>query len=83
MPAIVTTYRGPTETQGSRICASCEGRRLTVSYDHSLSESQNHWAAARALAEREHGEKSRLVSSPLRPGVEVHVVLLDTSSRRA
>ncbi len=52
--AIQTRYHGPTETQGSRITATARGMKITVPYDHALSGTAVHLAAARALL-REHG----------------------------
>lgn len=48
--AIVTTYKGPTETRGSRIVARCDARRMTVPYDHALDAEANHVRAAAKLA---------------------------------
>jgi hypothetical protein len=52
MQAIRTRYHGPTNTRGSRISATCQAGRITVAYDHGLSESGNHRAAAMALREK-------------------------------
>ena len=48
--AIVTKYLGPTNTKGSRIKATCYGGSLTVSYNHSLTDEENHILAAYELA---------------------------------
>lgn len=48
--AITTKYHGPTNTRGSRISASAEAGRIFVPYDHALSLSDNHAAAAAAFA---------------------------------
>jgi hypothetical protein len=50
--AIVTKYHGPTNYKGSRISARAEAGRIVVPYDHALNISDNHKAAAQALAER-------------------------------
>ena len=50
--AIVTKYHGPTNTRGSRISAKAEAGRISVSYDHALNASENHRAAAQALADK-------------------------------
>ncbi|MFZ9793821.1 MAG: hypothetical protein ACO3F3_15940 [Gemmataceae bacterium] len=54
--AIRTEYKGPTNTQGSRIVAKCgaEGKKMsmTIPYDHALSSSENHANAARKFAEK-------------------------------
>lgn len=52
MQAIRTRYHGPTNVRGSRFSAQCEAGRIYVPYDHSLSLSENHAAAARALADK-------------------------------
>ena len=50
--AIVTKYHGPTNTRGSRISATAEAGRISLSYDHALNWTDNHVAAARKLADR-------------------------------
>ena len=54
--AIRTEYKGPTNTQGSRIVAKCgaEGKKvsMTIPYDHALSSSENHVNAAKTFAEK-------------------------------
>lgn len=50
MQAIITKYRGPTNTRGSRILASCQAKRIVVPYDYELSAEGNHDAAAFQLA---------------------------------
>lgn len=47
-----TTFQGPTDTKGSRICAAGGGKRLSMPWDHALSSSENHAEAARTLASR-------------------------------
>ena len=49
MQAIQTKYIGATNTKHSRIKAACEAGVITVSYDHSLNECDNHKAACVAL----------------------------------
>lgn len=51
MIAITTKYHGPTETRGARIVATAhDGAKKvrTWAYDHSISATQNHHAAAMA-----------------------------------
>ena len=48
--SLVTVYRGPTNTRGSRISARCDAKRIVVAYDYALNVSENHAAAAAALA---------------------------------
>ena len=48
--AITTRYLVPTNHRGSRIVAKCDAGRLVVSWDHALNTTENHAAAARALA---------------------------------
>ena len=53
MKAIVTRYKGPTNTRGSRIIASDEdGNRISVPYPHELSGTEVHRYAARKLCEK-------------------------------
>jgi len=50
--AITTKYHGPTNTRGSRISATAQAGRITIAYDHALDDTQNHAAAACALAKK-------------------------------
>lgn len=52
MQAIVTKYHGSTNTRGSRISATAEAGRIMLSWDHALNGSDNHMAAAQALADK-------------------------------
>ena len=49
MQAIQTRYLGPTATKGTRIRASSYGGSVTISYQHNLTLTENHLAAAQAL----------------------------------
>ncbi len=52
-PNVITRYHGATDYKPSRISASAEGYdRVYISYDHSLTVTANHKAAALALATR-------------------------------
>jgi hypothetical protein len=50
--AIETSFLGATNTKSARIVARQQDSRVVVPYDHNLSQSANHMAAAKALAER-------------------------------
>lgn len=50
MQAIMTKYLGPTNVLGARIKASCQAKTITLPWDHSLNPTDNHTAAAKALA---------------------------------
>lgn len=50
--AIVTKYHGPTTHRGSRITASSQAGKVTVSWDHAMSAEGNHREAAAALASK-------------------------------
>ena len=52
MQAITTKFIGPTNTRGSRIKASAYAGTITVAYDHSLNNDENHCVAAVALCEK-------------------------------
>ncbi|MGD0135271.1 MAG: hypothetical protein ABSE57_24760 [Bryobacteraceae bacterium] len=68
MKAIVTKYRGATNTRGSRIAASDEdGNRTTIPYPHELSGEDVHRKAALALCEKM-GWTGRLTGASLRSG---------------
>lgn len=47
--AIVTTFRGPTNHNGSRVLARCEAKKISVPWDHALDAGANHAAAALQL----------------------------------
>lgn len=56
-PLIITRYLGPTNYRGSRVVATHKRDsettwRITLSWDHALTDSQNHQAAAMALVNR-------------------------------
>lgn len=50
--SILTQYRGPTNSNGSRILASCDAGRIVMPYRHELSIEGNHAAAADLLVAR-------------------------------
>jgi hypothetical protein len=50
MQAIVTKYIGPTNFRGSRIKATAAAGSITIPYEAALNPTQNHDAAALALA---------------------------------
>tara|TARA_R110000851_G_scaffold5164_1_gene21551 strand:- start:494 stop:733 length:240 start_codon:yes stop_codon:yes gene_type:complete len=52
MQAIHTRYFGATDRRPSRIIATAQAGRLTVSWDHELGVEDNHKAAALAFAAR-------------------------------
>ncbi len=53
MQAIKTTYKGPTNTRGSRIYAVAAGGRISIPYPDQLKQGlEAHAAAARALCEK-------------------------------
>ena len=51
MRGIKTTFKGATNSTGSRIVASCDGARKTMPYNHGLNGPDNHKEAAEALVE--------------------------------
>ena len=61
MVAIETRYHGPTNYRGSRITATANGHRVTVSYPYELSGVECHRKAAEALCEKM-GWKGRMVA---------------------
>lgn len=73
MFAIVTKYCGPTNFKGSRITASHDGKRITVSYDSSLNSEDNHRAAAEAFRAKHLPKFVHVGSADLSRGV-VHLV---------
>lgn len=77
MQAILTKYRGPTDHKGSRVIASCEAKRIVVSWDHALDAVGNHIAAARQLGSQVFGgfERYDLVTGALPGGGYAHVLV--------
>ncbi len=69
MKAIKTTYRGPTDANGSRITASDgDGNSITVGYRHDLRDgAEVHSVAALALC-RKLGWDGTLIAGALRDG---------------
>lgn len=49
MQAIITKYRGPSNTHGARIFAKCDAGSLSVPYPHELPADRAHQLAANAL----------------------------------
>lgn len=47
---IETTYKGPTNSRGSRVVASVPSTRIVVPWDYALNPDDNHAEAARQLA---------------------------------
>jgi hypothetical protein len=74
MEAIITTYRGPTNTRGSRLTVKAgDSPRKTVGWDHALDSEENHRRAAEAflagVATSSHVRGLRLVAgAPIKPG---------------
>jgi hypothetical protein len=50
MQAIITRYLGPTNFRGGRVKATCQAKSKTLEWDHALNPTQNHIAAAKAIA---------------------------------
>lgn len=68
MKAIITRYKGPTDTKGSRIIASDEdGNRISISYPYELSGETVHQKAAQALCQKM-GWTGELVGGSLKNG---------------
>ncbi len=67
--AITTTYRGPTDSKGSRVIARCEAKRISVHWDHALDAGANHAAAALQLMDQlGWSERNDLVMGGTRDG---------------
>lgn len=50
--AITTSWRGATPSNGSRVIARCEAKRISVSWDNNLDTGPNHAAAALQLMDQ-------------------------------
>lgn len=73
--AIVTSYKGPTDTKGSRIYAKCTAGRISVPYPHEEGEgAPAHYVAAKALADKL-GWKGELIPGGLPNGDYVFIFL--------
>lgn len=67
--AITTSYRGPTDSRGSRVIARCEAKRISVSWDHALDAGANHAAVALQLMDQlGWSERNDLVMGGTREG---------------
>ena len=67
--AITTSYRGPTDTRGSRVVARCEAKRIAVEWDDALDSASNHAAAAlQLMADLGWSERNSLVMGGTRDG---------------
>lgn len=67
--AITTSYRGPTDSNGSRVIARCEAKRISVPWDHALDAGANHAAAALQLMDQlGWSQKNDLVMGGTREG---------------
>ncbi len=88
MQAIRTKYHGPTNSRGSRVTASCERGKLTVSWDHALNPENNHRrAVAMMLAKFAHDDVKQyggkvedhhwgdFITGEIEGGVCVHVLV--------
>jgi hypothetical protein len=74
MKAIVTTYRGPTNTRGARIWASDQdGNRVSIPYPHELSPMNAHIEAAQKLCDKLNWQGERAVGAIKRGYVHVFV----------
>lgn len=77
MQAIVTKFKGPTDTKGARIIATSYAGRTVFAYDHALDAHGNHVAAAaahvRAKLGHHHGTPT-LTSGELPDSGHAHVV---------
>lgn len=49
MQAIITKYHSPTNTRGARVSATCDSKRIFVSYPHELSGEKLHAYALKEL----------------------------------
>jgi hypothetical protein len=67
--AITTSFRGPTNSNGSRVIARCEAKRISVPWDHALDAGANHAAAAQQLMDQlGWSERNDLVMGGTREG---------------
>lgn len=71
---VITSYRGPTNTKGSRIIARSEHTKITIPYDHDLGIAENHRQAAETLRQRlNYPEAAVMLSGELPNGDYAHV----------
>lgn len=69
MKAILTKYKGPTNTRGARIIADDGDRnRLTIPYPHELNHEDGHRKAAEGLRDKM-GWKGRLIGGGIKGGM--------------
>jgi len=74
---IITEYRGPTDTKGSRVVARTRNQSVTVAWDFELDADANHGWAADLLAQKmgweERGYTAHAARGP-EEGTFVHVL---------
>jgi len=85
MQAITTTYKGPTDHNGSRVIAKCDAGRVVVGWDHALNVIDNHKAAARALIDKlgwnaAERKARKWVSGSTASGLMVHVCAYESET---
>lgn len=67
MKAIKVTYKGPTNTKGSRLIVTDGDTRMTIPYDHSLNHNEL-YAYAAELFKLKMGWTGRLIQGSLKDG---------------
>lgn len=75
MQAITTKFHGPTNIRGSRISATAEAGRITLSWDSAKNPEANHLAAAVAFAQK-FGCKGRIVGGDLPRANPAHMAFV-------
>ena len=76
MQAIRTKFVGPTDFHDARVSATCQAKRITVTWNQTQGVDENHVAAARELARRlgwDQPPYGKLVSGWLPDGSGCHV----------
>lgn len=79
LQAITCTYRGPTNSRGSRVLARSQAGRSTHPWDYALNPDQNMLKAAHAHAAK-WGWPGRWVAGALPDGGAVYVRLMDDTT---
>lgn len=79
MQAITTKFHPCTNLRPSRVSATAEAGRVTLSWDHGLNVDQNHLAAAVALC-RKFGWKGEIVGGHLPKGNPAHMAFVFTGN---
>lgn len=82
MQTIITEFKGPTNTKGSRILVKSWIKNKSVAWNHALNSEQNHKAAAQALvdvlnADRDADYHWQIIAAGIMPDGKGNAYIID------